>query len=195
MKGKAILLIFLITLTFLLLGCTDPENVIRENEYLKEIFEENPNLELNEITRLSKEEFILEKDYWEENCETNIINTQYYKAEYENADIKLKVLAETSRLDLVCAIVEEKNIPIKKEIVLIECEDLDCFIDASKDCSKATWTSEYATMFEIRGLENNKCIVYRDFMKDECPFEIKDLTKMLERWKNQEFSTNDWNTC
>ncbi len=78
----------------------------------------------------------------------------------------------------------------------ITCVDLNCFIGASKNCSKATWTSEYGTSFEIKGIQNNKCIIYRgNPMNDECPFETNDLTSMLENWNHGDFSTNDWKTC
>jgi len=78
----------------------------------------------------------------------------------------------------------------------INCVDINCFIEASKNCSKATWTSEYETSFEIKGIQNSKCIVYRGTpMNDECPFETSELTSMLERWTQGNFSTNDWQTC
>lgn len=78
----------------------------------------------------------------------------------------------------------------------ISCEDLNCFIEASKNCETSVWNSEYNTTFEIKGLQDNKCIVHRGPpMDDDCPFEKIDLTAMLERWKIGNFSTEDWSTC
>jgi len=73
--------------------------------------------------------------------------------------------------------------------------NIDCFINASKTCAISTYTSDYGTSFEIKGLQNNNCIVYRGFTKDECPFRITDLTNILKNWKIGNFSTNDWQTC
>ena len=93
-------------------------------------------------------------------------------------------------------IITDQNILNDVGISPTTCVDIDCFIEASKDCSKAIWASEYGTSFEIKGIQDNKCIIYRSApMDDECPFEIVDLTAMLERWKQQNYSTNDWQTC
>lgn len=77
-----------------------------------------------------------------------------------------------------------------------KCEkDIDCFIDRSKDCSLASWYLLAGATHEIRGMRDGNCWVYRQFMNDECPFEIEDLTAMLERWKEGIYSTEDWVTC
>lgn len=78
----------------------------------------------------------------------------------------------------------------------IECgNDIDCFIDRASSCELSRWTSAFYTSFAIKGYKDNKCVLYNEFIKNECPFLTVDLKSMLERWKVGSYSTDDWRSC
>ncbi len=197
---KLLYITIILLISALLFGCTDPEQVLREKQVMKDFFTEYPELELQSITRLHETEFELEKEQWEEDCNLGIEVGQYYKTIYSDGEVTLEVLAEASKLNIVCIVIETPPVPetnpnqAMNEIT--DCgTDLDCFIELSKTCSKGIWTSDYNTRFEITGIFDGNCVVYRELMDDLCPFRIENLTAMLERWKLNQYSTNDWITC
>ncbi len=199
MEKILFILICLLTI-FLLFGCTSsPEDLIKEKKELKPFFDAHPDAELKSITKLSQEEFKKEKASWEESCGKQINSGAYYVTIYEEGSDKLQILAETGNLEIICIVEGELSQivpPPNNNEPLAECDNnLDCFIENSKNCVSSKWTSAYNTKFEIRGMQDGKCTVYRDFTKDECPFEKTDLTAMLERWKIENYSTEDWETC
>src|SRR3989344_1353217 len=68
-------------------------------------------------------------------------------------------------------ITEPSQLPSEVFQSMILCEDWDCFVDASKECKKANFTSissfEFfglnittTTYYELKGLESEKCVFY-----------------------------------
>ena len=103
---KFVIFLILLLSIFLLSGCTEPEQIIREKEVLQPYFEESPDLVLASMELLEEEEFELEKEFFEETCGVEIDSGKYYKTIYENNEKRLIVLAEIGKLDLICIVTE-----------------------------------------------------------------------------------------
>ena len=99
---------------------------------------------------------------------------------------------------LLTACTDEDNAEASGVVTLssIDCErDIDCFIEASKHCSPATWSNQWGLEYEITGWKDDKCNVYIEFVNGNCPYEQESLTTMLESWKNGEWSDDDYDVC
>ncbi len=105
------LLLGILILVILFFGCVEPENVICEKVEVAKVLEKYPNIELISMGRLSEDNFEEEKEYWQDICEIEINSGSYYKAVYEEELVKIEVLAETSKLDIIC-IIENLKTPI-----------------------------------------------------------------------------------
>lgn len=124
----------------------------------------------------------------------------------------------------------ENKVESSKKAQSIDCgNDLDCFISASESCKPATARNMISvnfygieenetSLYEIKGLESDKCSFYIEREKMEvtfppgtpqeriderkksneifigkkgtCKFNIEDLTSMLKRWKEGKFKSN-----
>lgn len=116
---KIFLLLGILILVVLFFGCTQPEGVICEKVEVAKVLEKYPNIELISMDRLSEDNFEEEKEYWQEVCEIEISSGPYYKAIYEEELVKVEVLAEPSKLDIIC-VIENLKTPI-----LIEEPEID----------------------------------------------------------------------
>lgn len=89
---------------------------------------------------------------------------------------------------------EQVEIPAEDPAHENDCgENLDCFIVAAERCQPAY--VKYYTGYEIKGVRDGKCVLYRHFMEDECLFDTGDLAAVFERFKNGEYEDSDWETC
>jgi hypothetical protein len=129
---KAIIIFGLILIGLFLFGCLKPEGAICEKAEVVKMLNKYPGIELKSMQRLSEEDFEKERTYWEEKCGIKINSGAQYKAIYEEDLVKLEVLAEPSKLDIIC-IIENLKTP-----VLIETPepDINQIITPTASCTE-----------------------------------------------------------
>ncbi len=169
----------LILLMLLLVGCIEPREVIEEKKELASLIEKYPNIEFKSLKRLNEIEFEKEKEYWEENCKIQIDSAPYYKAIYDDELAKLSIIAETSRMDIICIIEDLKTpIIITTNNQIDDSENSNIIIDNNDECMEfwgcTQWSTcinqeQERTCFDVAecGTNKNKPIEVQS-CEDEC---------------------------